>query len=521
MSNNTWKEQIEDLCRASAPLIVLETVEEERVATFLQELARALGRHFSSCDLAEGLEGAARPTVASGNARDPLSLLDQIERQTGQGIFHFKDAHEAWSNAQVKRKLRSVAQRCAYAGKTIIVTCPVVQLPAELRDVAVVLQVPLPTAKEIEEVLDDLLRHPNVRATLTPADRERLIQAATGLTLTQARRSFARAIIQDGDVDARAIPIVIEEKRRIIAESNSLEFYDTTGFRDAVGGLGALKQWLQTRAGAFTREAAEFGLPSPKGIGLIGIPGTGKSLAAKMTANLYGMPLVRLDMGNMFGSLVGESESSMRRALGLAEAISPCVLWIDEVEKGMAHGGLDGGTSERVTGTLLIWMAEKTTPCFVFVTANDVTKLPPEFLRKGRFDEIFFLDLPNLTERREIFAVHLRKRSRDPRKFNLDLMASSSEGHVGSEIEQAVVDALFQAYNDKRRELTTEDILDALQLQVPLAVSQREKIDELRLWQQEGRARSASLPDSPTRGNEPPSDPPPLEFRPKSPRRPH
>ncbi len=263
-----------------------------------------------------------------------------------------------------------------------------------------------------------------------------------------------------------------------------------------VGGLDVLKQWLGLRERAFTREARDYGLPAPKGIALIGIPGTGKSLVAKMIAGLWRLPLFRLDAGALFGSLIGESEERTRRALRLAEATAPALLWIDEVEKALAHGGLDAGTSSRVFASVLTWMQEKTAPVFVVATLNDITRLPPELLRKGRFDEIFFLDLPTLLERKEILAVHLRKRRRLAEDFDLERLARESDGYVGAELEQAVIDAMFVGFS-AGRELTTEDVSAALRRQVPLSVSQRETIQALRNWLREGRAQSASLQDRP------------------------
>ena len=253
-----------------------------------------------------------------------------------------------------------------------------------------------------------------------------------------------------------------------------------------------LKEWLRLRERAFTQEARDYGLPAPKGIALIGIPGTGKSLTAKMIGGLWRLPLLRLDAGGLFGSLVGESEERVRKALRLAETVAPCVMWIDEMEKALAHGGLDSGTSTRVFGTILTWMQEKTAPCFVVATANDIGALPPELLRKGRFDEIFFLDLPTVEEREEIFRVHLRKRNRVVQDFDVARLSRESEGYVGAEIEQAIVEAMYLAFNE-RREFKTEDISVALRRQVPLSVSQRETIGALRAWLREGRAQSASF----------------------------
>jgi SpoVK/Ycf46/Vps4 family AAA+-type ATPase len=285
---------------------------------------------------------------------------------------------------------------------------------------------------------------------------------------------------------------VTQGLKQIVRESQALEFYTVTETIDDVGGLGALKEWLRLREQAFTPEAHRYGLAAPKGLALIGIPGTGKSLTAKMIGALWRVPLLRLDVGALFSSLVGESEERLRQTLRLAGIVAPCIVWIDEVEKALASGGLDGGTSMRVFGTILTWMQEKTAPCFVVATANDIQKLPPELIRKGRFDEIFFLDLPTLEERREIFTVHLRKRQRKPGDFDIAHLAHQAEGYVGAEIEQAVIEAMYVGFN-ARREFTTADIADTLKRQVPLSISSREAIAALREWLREGRAQSASF----------------------------
>ena len=333
-----------------------------------------------------------------------------------------------------------------------------------------------------------------MRVNLTKYGREKLVQAALGLTAAQAHRVFAKAIVRDGVLDDRDIDLVTDEKRQIIRESKALEFHSVGLTADDVGGLEVLKEWLRLRERAFTQEARDYGLPFPKGIALIGIPGTGKSLTAKMIAGLWRLPLLRLDVGSLFGSLMGESEERTRRALQLAETVAPCIVWLDEMEKALAHGDLDSGTSTRVFGSILTWMQERTAPCFVVAAANDISQLPPELLRKGRFDEIFFLDLPTQTERRAIVSVHLNKRNRIPRDFDVERLAADSEGYVGAEIEQAIIDAMYVGFN-AGREFTTDDIAMALKRQIPLAVSQRETVESLRNWLREGRAQSASVHD--------------------------
>jgi SpoVK/Ycf46/Vps4 family AAA+-type ATPase len=288
---------------------------------------------------------------------------------------------------------------------------------------------------------------------------------------------------------------VVQEKKAVIRESQALEFYTVEETPEDVGGLEVLKKWLMLRERAFGTEASAYGLPPPKGLALIGIPGTGKSLSAKMIGGLWRLPLLRLDVGALFGSLVGESEERIRHALRLAETVAPCVLWIDEIEKAFATGDVDGGTSQRVFGTLLTWMQEKQEPVFVVATANDVMALPAETLRRGRFDEIFFLDLPTEDERRDIFTVHFRKRRRDPAAFDVHALAKVADGYTGAEIAHAVVDAMYHAFNEGR-DIETPDIVNAIDRTVPLSRSQREVIERLRSWLQERRAVSASFTEA-------------------------
>ncbi len=488
-----FKEELGIYLRARFTLLVLVTQEEERLMQTIRELCESTRRNCLSWDLADGFQLLAG-NITVPTARDPLSALEQVDKGEAETIYILKDFHEAWSNAQIKRKLRNVVQRLKFTKKSILVTAPTGKIPDELRDEVVIVNFPAPSADELEEVLNRLTQTPGVRVQLTPLGREKMVQAALGLTSAQAGRVIAKAIVSDKEarLDDQDIDLVTEEKKQIIRESEALEFHPVTETPDDVGGLDVLKEWLRLRERAFTQEARTYGLPAPKGIALIGIPGTGKSLTAKMIGGLWRLPLLRLDIGALFGSLVGESEERARRALRLAETVAPCLVWIDEMEKALAHGGLDSGTSTRVFGTILTWMQEKTAACFVVATANDISSLPPELLRKGRFDEIFFLDLPTQAERKEIFTVHLRKRRRLPQDYDLDGLAQACEGYVGAEIEQAIIDAMYVGFN-AGREFTSQDILAALKRQVPLSISQRETIGALRNWLREGRAQSASF----------------------------
>lgn len=486
-----FDQELDIYLRARFTLIVLVTLEEERALQTVKAVCEKARRRCLTWDVAEGfqvLSGGGSAPVAP----DPKTALEQIDKAEDNITFVLKDFHEVWANPQIKRKLRSVAQRLKFTKKSIVVTTPFSKFPEELKDEAVIVEFPPPDTTELATVLHQLTQTPGVKVNLTRLGQEKLVQAALGLTTVQAQRVFAKAIVRDGVLDDRDIDLVTEEKKQIIRESEALEFYAAIEIPDDVGGLDVLKEWLRLRERAFTQEARDYGLPAPKGIALIGIPGTGKSLTAKMIGGLWRLPLLRLDIGSLFGSLVGESEERVRRALQLAETVAPCVVWIDEMEKGLAHGGLDSGTSTRVFGTILTWMQEKTAPCFVVATANDIASLPPELLRKGRFDEIFFLDLPTLEERQEIFTVHLRKRGRLPQDFDPARLAGQAEGYVGAEIEQAIIDAMYLGFN-AGREFTTDDISAALQRQVPLSVSQREIINALRDWLREGRAQSASF----------------------------
>jgi AAA+ superfamily predicted ATPase len=489
--------QLDTYLRARFTLIVLVTHEEERAVDLIRKMCEDSNprRDCLTWDSADGFRWQAGGTGAPPSAKDPLTALDQIDKwdPVSPTLFVLKDFHDFWTNAQVRRKLRNLAQRLKYTKSSMLVTTPQNRLPEELKDEVILETFPLPDAEQLQQVFQMLVRSSGARVNLPPLGQEKLVQAALGLTTSQANRVFSKAIVgKQGLLDDRDIDLVTEEKKQIIRENEALEFFTSDETPDNVGGLKILKDWLRLRERAFSSKAREYGLPMPKGIALLGIPGTGKSLTAKMISALWRLPLLRLDVGALFGSLVGESEERTRRALHLAETIAPCVLWIDEIEKALAHGGNDSGTSTRVFGSILTWMQEKKAAVFVVATANDISSIPAELLRKGRFDEIFFLDLPTLEERKEIFRVHLNKRRRIPADYDIDAMSAASEGYVGAEIEQAIIDAMYIGFNEDR-EFTTADILNTLHHQVPLSISQRERISALRNWLREGRAQSASF----------------------------
>ncbi len=488
-----------DLCiRSRFPFICIISHEEERIVESARRVCeeRACQLHlWDHADFFQVMsgEGAGAPT-----AKDPLTALETIDKTVGEAIFLLRDFHQCWDKQpRIVRKMRNLAQRLKYTKKTVIVTTPVDCVPEELKDDVVLIDFPGPGYRDLVSILKRLLEAPNVRSALDNETAERIVRSALGLSSNQAQRVFAKAIVSNGQLDARDIELITAEKQQIIRESGALEYFTPSETLADVGGLEVLKDWLRMRERAFGKAARAYGLPEPKGIALIGVPGTGKSLTAKMVSSLWRLPLVRLDIGALFGEFVGTSERNVRNALRLAETVSPCVLWIDEIEKSLSSGGDgDGGTSQRVFATLLSWMQEKSRPVFVVATANDISRLPPELLRRGRFDEIFFLDLPTRTERREILRVHLTKRQRDPSRFDLDRLAGATERYVGAEIEQAIIDAMFIAFNDEdepEREFTTADVEAALAKLVPMSHSQRENIASLRAWLTEGRAQSASF----------------------------
>ncbi len=491
-------EEIDKCIRARFTLICVVSLEEESILEQLRSLCSQANRKLYRWDHADYFqilwgEGSAP------NAKDPLSALTAIEHLENDAVVVLCDFHQCWQGQlRVVRKLRNLALNLKFSQKTVVITGPFSKIPDELRDDIVVMEFPAPGIAEMELILSSLTAATGVKVNLTPSGKEKLLQAALGLSCNQARRVFSKAIIAKGGLDERDIDSINAAKKQIVRDFGPLEFFSPLETISDVGGLDVLKEWLRTREKAFSKEARDYGLPEPKGIALIGIPGTGKSLTAKMIAGLWRLPLVRLDLGTLFGALVGQSEENTRRALTLAEVISPCILWIDEIEKGLSVSGGDGGTSMRVFAGILSWMQEKTRPVFVVATANNISLIPPELMRKGRVDEIFFLDLPTHRERQEIFEVHLRKRRRPVQNYDIELLARASEGFVGAEIEQAVIDAMYHAFSDRKspgRDFSTDDILQALEKQVPISRSHKETIDQIRKWLSEGRAQSASLPD--------------------------
>jgi SpoVK/Ycf46/Vps4 family AAA+-type ATPase len=487
-----FEQELDLIIRSRYPVIYIPTPEEERAEQIITHVAEngTPRRSTHTWDFVEGFQG-------SGAGRsNPAQALAEVERARPDvpAVFIMRDLHRFLDDVQVARRLRNLVHHLRASRKTLIILAPTLRIPVDLAEDITVLDLAPPTKQEIEAELSTLLQQITVQ--MSPGGYEALVKACQGLMMTRIQLGLARAIAKYGRLDERAIVLMLEEKKQRIRQTEVLEFWPTSETLDDIGGLDILKRWLSQRAAAFTSEAREYGLPNPKGILLVGIQGTGKSLSAKATASLWQLPLLRLDIGRLMGGLVGESEAKTREMIRIAEAMAPCVLFVDELDKGFAGLGSgfvgDSGTSARVFGTILTWMEEKTAPVFIAATANSVETLPPEVLRKGRFDEIFFIDLPSERERREIFEVHLsRVRPNRIREYDLDLLAFQSEGFSGAEIEQSVFEAMHIAF-DQRREFETEDILRAMSAIVPLSKTAEERIARIHEWASSGRCRPAS-----------------------------
>ncbi|HEV2320247.1 MAG TPA: AAA family ATPase [Verrucomicrobiae bacterium] len=500
-----FQTDLETLIRARYPILYIMSSEETRLQSLILDIAAKRQKKVFEWSYSTGIvpAGTSIQSQKHRNAatKDPLMALDQVIEQVEPAIFIFKDFHPflTKNNFAVTRKLKEIALHLKNSFKTIVLVSPVVEIPTELEKEITLLNHPLPSRDDLAALLDkivaDVKQFRQVNIDLDETGRERLLQAALGLTLGEAENVFAKIIVKAERLSAEDVNEVFAEKQQIIRKSGLLEYYATDENFAHVGGLSILKDWLSRRAVAFTDEAREFGLPFPKGILMLGVQGCGKSLCAKSVSNLWQLPLLRFDMGRMFGSLVGSSEENVRRAIAVAESVAPAILWVDEIDKAFAgsqgSGLTDGGTTARVFGTFLTWLSEKTAPVFVVATANDISQLPPELLRKGRLDEIFFVDLPAPDERKEIFKIHLSKRKRDPSKFDLEALAKASAEFSGAEIEEAVNSALYDAFYAKT-ELATENIRASLSQTVPLARTMDEQINRLRRWA-EGRARNASV----------------------------
>lgn len=494
------KEELNILIKAQYPLIYLVTSEEDRaeesIATIVNESSSQEHRRVYLWTVTRGIVEYSQQGSQSvqHNTVSPEAAIEWVIRQKEAGIYIFKDLHPYLESPPVTRWLRDAIATFKGTDKIIILMSPYQQTPLELEKDLVVLDFPLPQAHELDEVLERALKQ-SKRKQLSPEVKEKLRRAALGLTIDEAEKVYRKAQIKAGQLTENEVEIVLSEKKQLIRRNGILDYMEEDETINGVGGLEELKHWLKQRSEAFSEKARAYGLPQPKGMLILGVPGCGKSLIAKTTSKLWGLPLLRLDMGRVYdGSTVGKSEANLRSALKTAESISPAILFIDELDKAFAGSAgsadSDGGTSSRIFGSFLTWMQEKTSPVFVMATANRIERLPSEFLRKGRFDEIFFVDLPSVAEREAIFRIHLTKRRSDINRFDTEELAKTSEGFSGAEIEQAIIAAMYEAFAQDR-EFHQLDIIAAIKSTLPLSRTMTEQVTALRDWARQ-RARTAS-----------------------------
>lgn len=490
------KEELSILIQAQYPLIYLVTSEEERSEQAIAMIAQSKPQpKVFVWTVTHGIVEYGQPrNTTQHNTVSPEAAIEWVIRQKEPGIFIFKDLHPFIDSPATTRWLRDAIASFKGTQKAMILMSPVQTVPIELEKEVVVLDFPLPTMAELNQVLSNQLQESRNRK-ITTETREKLLKATLGLTKDEAEKVYRKAYVTTGKLTEAEVDIVLSEKKQLIRRNGILEYIEEDETINSVGGLDELKRWLTQRSNAFTERAREYGLPQPKGMLILGVPGCGKSLIAKTTSRLWGLPLLRLDMGRVYdGSMVGRSEANLRNALKTAESISPVILFIDELDKAFAgtsgSADSDGGTSSRIFGSFLTWMQEKNSPVFVMATANRVERLPGEFLRKGRFDEIFFVDLPTSEERQEIFKIHLHKRRREIDRFDIEQLAKVSDGFSGAEIEQAIIAAMYDAFAQDR-EFTQLDIIAAIKATLPLSKTMTEQVTALRDWARQ-RARPAA-----------------------------
>lgn len=513
----TFADTLDDAFKARLPLLYIETGEEVRAVSAVTDAAQAQRhpRRVWTWTAALGLIDPDGKSVA--NTANPARALQHAAGVHDPSAFVFCDLHAYFGGEHragdpaIIRTVRETALEFRHGdtSRTLVITAPVRVIPPELDEVTHLLDFPLPTADEIRELLETMIENNSsgagrIRVQLDDAGREQLVHAALGLSMAEAENAFARAMVDDGSLTADDIAIVLDEKRQVVRKSGVLEFIKTDLDLDDVGGLNNLKRWLSRRNGSWLGGARDYGLPAPKGVLITGVPGCGKSLTAKATAASWGLPLLRLDIGRIFSGLVGSSEQNLRTAIATAEAVAPCILWVDEIEKGFSNttGQGDSGTSARVFGTFLTWMQEKRHPVFVVATANNIDALPPEFLRKGRFDEIFFVDLPTTAEREVIWRLQLGSRATDANGLGalaedadeVARLVAASENHSGAEIEQSVVSALYEGYSTSGP--VSASVLDqVVASMIPLAVTQAEEVARIRAWAAERAVRATGAED--------------------------
>jgi len=493
--------QLTTYLQAGYPGLAVISSEEARAEAEIASVCTSLKRNLHAWSSTEGLVDVKENRITQcPDPLDALQLLDgMFAKDSPRQVVLMRDLqlHMEQTDPMLTRRLKDILRVAKANGHALILLGCRLKLPPELEHEITHVDFSLPDVSQLGTVLDGILKSAKIK-DLSGELREATLQSALGLTTTEAENAFALSVAETSGIDPK---IVAREKARSLKRNGLVEVVEATTSLDDIGGLGLLKEWLTRRSSAFSASAKAYGMPAPKGLLIVGIPGTGKSLTAKATAGAFGLPLLRLDMGCVFGGIVGQSEANLRSVIQTAEAIAPCVLWIDEIEKGFSgsksSGSTDGGTSSRVFGSFLSWMQEKEKPVFVVATANDVSKLPPEFLRKGRFDEMFFVDLPDALERAQIWDIVIKRLGRKPTDYDTVLLARACEQYTGAEIEAVFIDALHEAYAEGK-EPGPKHILEAMSNTVPLANLMDGQISALRHWAK-GRAREATSRAAPAR----------------------
>jgi len=479
---------LEALIRSRTPLVVVESEEEQQAVSLIRHLGGKLQRKTFFWSVTEGLRAFDPCDQPAQSVTKSLEMLAYIKNDTAGCLFLLLDFHSFLEDAAHIRYLKDIALSYSSHYSTVFLLSSALKVPKELQAFSAVFRVPLPTPDELRQIVVEVAGEwaaENRRECVPTTDKalSLLVRNLAGLTATDARRLARKAIDDDGAIEVSDLPEVMRAKYELLARDGALSFeYETAQFAE-VGGMKRLRRWLETRR-SFFLDGPQPGFDPPRGLLLLGVQGCGKSLAAKAAAGVFRAPLLRLDFGTLYNKFYGETERNLREALRTAEILAPCVLWLDEVEKGVATGDADDGLSRRILGTLLTWMSEKKAAVFLVATANDISRLPPELIRKGRFDEIFFVDLPTAELRCEILQIHLNKRRLDSERFNVAELAAAAEGFSGSEIEQAIVSAMYAA-RAVGRAVAQEDVLTEMRATRPLSVVMAEHVAALRDWARE------------------------------------
>ena len=517
-------ERLKVLLNSSTPIVVIETVEEMRAVRLVRAACSSLNLATFEWSIASGLvrcgsdvgELVPESAYAAGgvghdqsgaqalyNSKEPAQALSNLEAMSVEAAFVLKDFHRHMDDPVVVRRLRDVGQKFSANRRTVVITAPSITIPPELGSLVEFLELPLPDKLRLRQIIDEMTvrvgKTRTLKRSLDAPGLDAMANNLRGLTEEEAERAASQAIVTRYGVTQETVTDVLQAKKELLRHSGMLEFIDASENLANVGGLDNLKRWLAQRRGTWEDAARDFGLEPPRGAIILGVQGCGKSMCARAIAGEWKLPLVKFDTSAIFDKYIGETEKRIQKVFRVAEGLAPCVFWIDELEKVFAGSGpdsasVDAGVSSRILAAFLSWMQDRKAPVFVAATCNNVTALPPELIRKGRFDELFFVDLPNQAERKQIFAIHLARRKRNPAEFDLDRVAAAAKGYSGAEIEAAVQTALYAAFSSKQT-VNTQSLLDALKATVPLSVTRSEEIGQLRAWARQ-RAVPASVADA-------------------------